>query len=421
MPSIGNRKSWIVMCAMCVLVLCVATVPGQDAGGKRADQERADILVRAARNQANAGNYEKAVAYFIESLNLKDLPAVRKELAGVLIKDKKAREAEEWLGDLIYEDDRVAGWLVGGYVSEGLLADAQRVLEAIVEKKPDHFAHRLQLAQVLSWRKLYDKSIKFYRQLIKENPQDDDLYLGYLDTLFWANRYDAYISESSQYLKRKPRDMEVRARRVDLLLAESAFGLAAEECRQILEMNPDNKGYRLRLAQILSWDGKYGESEKIYTELAAAYPKDASVLKGLGEVRVWAQKYEAAVDPLRAVLKAGKYVPQVQRLLAMSLSELKQVSKEDQKWLVEMATRLLTSKEEPRDIAFYTALARSLGKLERYDMAVKLLQKTLQKRPESRGVRLQLADTLNAAGRFAEAEKEYDLLLRAQTAGKETR
>ena len=416
-----GRSCWVVACVVCAILVSAVGVGAQESTERDEAASRAEVMVRRARNQVLAGDYVKASEFFIASLKIKDSDAVRKELVGVLIKDGRAQEAEKWLGDLVYTDDRMAAWLVGGYRTERSLVDAKRLLEAILEKKEDGFQFRVMLAEVLSARQEYDQCIASYQQLIREKPEDDKLFLAYLTVLFWANRYDDYLKDSSEYLEREPKNLDLRSRRLDLLMGKNEFGLAIQECQGILELQPDSKAFCMRLAQILSWDGRYAESEKAYEELLAAHPDDPVLARGLGEVRVWAMKYEEAVEPLKAALKSKPKDPQVQRLLTMCLSEVKTISKPDQKWLADIAAEYVAAEKVRSDIPFYTSLARALRKLEQHDLAIKVLRRTLENRPKSRSVRLQLADTLSAAGKFQEAEEEYDLLLQeTQQPRKET-
>ena len=131
MRAKGNHALWITaLVVLALLNVCVAT-PRVDAAVRAQDEvSRVEILLRAARNQANAGNYSKAAQYYVEALQVKDSPAVHKELAGVLIKDKRLAEAEEHLGDLIHEDEQAARWLVGGYMSADDLVSARSTGQA---------------------------------------------------------------------------------------------------------------------------------------------------------------------------------------------------------------------------------------------------------------------------------------------------
>jgi tetratricopeptide (TPR) repeat protein len=162
---------------------------------------------------------------------------------------------------------------------------------------------------------------------------------------------------------------------------------------------------------VLGWNRKPEEAARIYEQLLRANTGDARLPKRLAEVTLWSGDYDKALlryhelltkDWRQADLWAG-YVD-----AAASARELP--AEVHKALLLRIAEQIAV--EADRGATFLSRLGWVLRRLGESERSLAILKKAVRQEPDSREVRKRLAEALQEAGDYAEAERHYDYLLR---------
>ncbi len=202
------------------------------------------------------------------------------------------------------------------------------------------------------------------------------------------------------------------ALRVSLYAADKDFEVAEKAARRWVELEPTNFEARFQLANVLSWNKQFAEAAQMFQQLAEVKSDDPRLPPRLAEIALWSGQYDVALDRYYLLLKADWRQPELWQGYINAASATKQLPADPHKaMLLNIYAKLLETPSE--DAAFLGRFAWTLRRVDEPKKSVALLKRAVDLDPKSREMRRQLADALSAAEMYAEAEKQYQLLLRA--------
>jgi tetratricopeptide (TPR) repeat protein/cellulose synthase/poly-beta-1,6-N-acetylglucosamine synthase-like glycosyltransferase len=202
------------------------------------------------------------------------------------------------------------------------------------------------------------------------------------------------------------------ALRVSLYAADKDFEAAEKAARQWVEQAPDDFEARFQLANVLSWNKQYDEAAPMFQQLAETKPDDPRLPPRLAEIALWSGQYDLALDRYYLLLKPNWRQPDLWQGYIDAASATKQLPAEPHKaMLLQIYEKMLETPSE--DAAFLGRFAWTLRRVDEPKKSVALLKRVVEIDPKSREMRRQLADALSAAEMYAEAEKQYQILLRS--------
>jgi predicted Zn-dependent protease/cellulose synthase/poly-beta-1,6-N-acetylglucosamine synthase-like glycosyltransferase len=208
-----------------------------------------------------------------------------------------------------------------------------------------------------------------------------------------------------------PHDERDRPLRISLLVAEKRLDEAEAEVRRLVEQNPRDAEARLVLADVLSWNGKRDEAARIYEQLLRADADDARLPRRLAEVTLWSGDYDKALARYHELLARDWQQPDLWAGYVDAAASARELPADIHRALLVRIAEQVAA-ESGRDATFLTRLGWVLRRLGEPQRSVVLLKKAVRQEPDSREVRKRLAEALQEAGDYAEAERHYDYLLR---------
>jgi predicted Zn-dependent protease/cellulose synthase/poly-beta-1,6-N-acetylglucosamine synthase-like glycosyltransferase len=206
-----------------------------------------------------------------------------------------------------------------------------------------------------------------------------------------------------------------RPLRIALLAAEKRLNEAEAEARRLVEQKPMDAEARLLLADVLGWNSKPDEAARIYERLLRTNAEDRRLPKRLAEVTLWSGDYDKALGRFYELLANDWRQPELWAGYVDAAASAHDLPAEPHKALLLKIAEQAGS-DPNRGAAFLARLGWVLRRLGEQDRSVAVLKKAIGQDPDSREVRTRLAEALQAAGDYAEAERHYQYLLR--TAGK---
>jgi tetratricopeptide (TPR) repeat protein len=381
---------------------------------QRQPVNRADLLLRAARNQVRAKRYEKGLKYFEEYLELhpKDV-AVEIETCGALLQLDRLDESAKRLVSIVKEhpgNSAAVKQLASTYNRQKDWDKAAKLLEVAVKRFDDNAVLRTQLAEVYTWDERYDDAVRQYRILLAQNPRNLTLKHTILQVLLWGGKHKEYLAESARYLQDVPHDISIRMARMDIYASQRDFAAAAQECRAILTIKPKHQQARFRLAQYLTWLGEHENAIKEFMVALEQNPKDLRLRREYGRLLLWANRHDEAIQTFRQLHSELPKDEAVTRDYLLAIAGVDKVADKEKEWLEAFYAKSYPGKK-PLQAGTLAGLARALRNIDKQAEALKVFEAAVKALPNDLSLRLQYADLLSAMGYAEKAEAEYQRLL----------
>jgi predicted Zn-dependent protease len=206
-----------------------------------------------------------------------------------------------------------------------------------------------------------------------------------------------------------------RALRVSLLAADKRLDEAEALARKMVEQNPADAEARLLLADVLGWNRKPEEAARLYERLLRANADDRRLPKRLAEVTLWSGDYDKALARYHELLANDWRQPELWAGYVDAAASARDLPADPHKALLTKIAEQAAA-DPGAEGPFLLRLGWVLRRLGEPGLSVTILKKAVRQQPDSREVRTRLAEALQAAGHYAEAERHYEYLLR--TAGR---
>jgi cellulose synthase/poly-beta-1,6-N-acetylglucosamine synthase-like glycosyltransferase/tetratricopeptide (TPR) repeat protein len=258
--------------------------------------------------------------------------------------------------------------LAWALVKSGDTADAEAILDRAAALGPTAPAERRELAGVFGALGRYERAIEMLKGL-------DDL------------------------------TFEDRLRLVDFFNGARDFAAAEDECRALLKLRPGDSKVELMLADILAWRGKYVEAAEMLQRLRQSAPDDPALAMRLARVELWGHNYDAALKQFADLLENNPN-PALWADFVAAAAAAPSLDRRYRTTLLTLADKALADKAPPSPL-FLSRLAQALRSLKEPDKAATLLLRAVEADPASAPLKLQLAQSLYDAGRYAEAKRYF--------------
>jgi predicted Zn-dependent protease len=437
----AGRRDWLDRAGK--LLDRAVTLPPPDAGALR---ELAGVLSAAERHRAGLQMYQGRV------LNLED----RFQLAVLHAGLKQFVEAEEQLRVILKEkpeDPRARQWLAQVTLWRGRSSEALKQLQERLEedfRQPALWhAYATALANV---PEATPRQVGLAARIAEQPVANDPEAVPFLTRLAWGlcragkKANDARLvgragTLAVEALARRPQEADQRrelagvlaalgktrqawplldglpereqdrALRIFLLAADKRLDEAEAQARRLVEQNPADTEARLLLADVLGWNRKPDEASRIYERLLRANAEDRRLPKRLAEVTLWSGDYDKALARYYELLASDWRQQELWSGYIDAAASARDLAADPHKALLVKIAQQLTA-DSAAEGPVLVRLGWVLRRLGEPALSVAILKKAVRQQPDSREVRTRLAEALQAAGDYAEAERHYEYLLR---------
>ena len=197
------------------------------------------------------------------------------------------------------------------------------------------------------------------------------------------------------------------------------FHSASNTYRAIIATHPEEwRAYR-ELAQVSAWGKDFRTAIYVYRQLLQRNPNSEVLQVGLANTYLWSKQYDKALQLYTPVLnRTPKRYDLWPSFVEAASAEGVEASAAARKLLAMIVQRRANW---PKDLTFRRAMMESLFRMEMEEDAMRMLQELLRASPRDPALRRRIADELHRQGKYAEAEKHYDVLLSLQKSGRATK
>jgi tetratricopeptide (TPR) repeat protein len=209
-------------------------------------------------------------------------------------------------------------------------------------------------------------------------------------------------------------NMADKVRMTELVMAVQDFDHAEKLLDELLATDPNDRNLRRLHGNLLAWKKKYPEAIKEFEALRRENPGDLDVLTGLALATLWKGDATKALPMLHDLLISDLGQQVLWRPYLDAVGQVKTVRAQYKAVVEQLADKI----EELKlvDPELFGGLGVALAKIGQSERAIVTLRRAVQLNPKSDALQFRLAETLTAAGRFADAEKMYaELLSRRNT------
>jgi tetratricopeptide (TPR) repeat protein/cellulose synthase/poly-beta-1,6-N-acetylglucosamine synthase-like glycosyltransferase len=348
-------------------------------------------------------------------------PEARLWLVRLALGRGRCQEALELLEVLLEEDFarpelwRMLADAAGGAdgLTERQLRLALRVADQPLREQPNAVSSLTRLAWAL-WRqgqKSEDEALRRRAALLAEQavavgPKEPAECRELAGVLAAVGRPDA----AAQLLGRLDKlDVADRVLLVRVLAARKDLDAAEAEARKLVADNPRDFEARFLLADMLMWNHKAEQALAVYETLFAERPDDVRLPRKLAEASLGSGRYDDALKRYQHLLSRDWRQPELWSGYVDAASSATAVPPEPHKALL---LRIADRTANSQDPLYLARLGWVMRRLEEPAKSVTFLKRAVELDPKARTVRRQLAEALYAAGDFAEAERQFQVLLR---------
>lgn len=295
--------------------------------------------------------------------------------------------------------------------AERLAPNQRAVLAAIAEREAQRSTLEPLIAARLAWSLWREGEAALAKQtadrILSEHPTAPELKKELAGTLAAMGRH----REAIGLLTGLPLSTQEELNLAQLYAADKDFAAAAKLCREILTKTPHLEAAELLLADVLSWDQQYDASLEVLARLQAEDAASTAVTERLAQVNLWKGDLVAAANYYHRLLVA---TPERKELWPGFIDAVAGAEPFDAAWKPALDSIYnVVSKQRPIDPRLVSQLAHAMRRAGEPAQQIALLQAALAADPKSTAIKLQLADALHDAGRFAEADVLYKELLTA--------
>ena len=156
--------------------------------------------------------------------------------------------------------------------SRGEYAKAIEFYREILKEDPENYQATRELAQVYSWNKEYDKSIQYYDKLLSKNSKNYDALLGKAQVLSWKGEYN------------KAEDLYTK----------------------VIEAVPDYLDAYLGLANVYLWTSKYNKALDLLKKLEGENPENQEIIKKIFDIHYAKGDFKSAREYYQKIIKLDK-------------------------------------------------------------------------------------------------------------------
>lgn len=282
-------------------------------------------------------------------------------------------------------------------VSTGRLAEAERVLAAMVERAPDQRALNYNYANVLTKLGRGNEARPYLERAVAADPtfgpaiqQLLDIYTEEGEFLRAATLLDPLVADD-------PLNLEIQRQQAFYFLRGGDARRANERYRALIAADPKDVRSQFGLAESLNDLEQYAEAETIFARLLQATPNDADLLGSYGLSLVGQKKWDEAAAVFTKILGIADAPDAIAALARTQLAHI-DLRKENYAAAIETAKSNFVFRDRPNTQAINIAL-EAVKRQNKPAEALALLEPLAAKFPNDPFVNARYIEWLVRAGK----------------------
>jgi len=245
--------------------------------------------------------------------------------------------------------------LAGIYFRKGDFDQSLKEIKGAVQLDGTNKWYLLLYAEVLSYKGQYVEAASVYEKLLRQNPNEFDLYFDWAFMLIKAEKLEDAIKVYDQYESKAGIDENVIVQKHRLYVRLGKLEKAVAEVRKLINSNPQEPRYYKMLADIYEANNMKEKAAKVYEELLEIDKDNPNALLYLAEMyRVKGDKAASTEYLKKAFTNPDLPIDSKVRILFPYLQQLVAGQQEQKEEAFTLAQLLIeTHPSEPKAHAIY--------------------------------------------------------------------
>ena len=176
---------------------------------------------------------------------------------------------------------------------EDKLESAKLTIDQILAQEPGHYPARYFLALIHKQEEDFVTTEQIIINLLKDYPQDPDLYATYADVMLATFNYDKAEQLSDEALRLEPEHENALRTKVMSAFINSPGPQTQESLRNLVVEYPDQLGTTVLMIQVLQDQGKTDHAYDLARELVLVQPDNEHIVELASALKVsthWSMK-----------------------------------------------------------------------------------------------------------------------------------
>lgn len=291
--------------------------------------------------------------------------------------------------------------LAGALVDLGKPAEAVDVLDGLLKELPGSIEIRSQRAALLLGAGKAETVVKDYQDLVKAKPNDPALRYNYARALLSTGDTGSAQRELQEAIGRDKSFLPARLTLAQLGLALRNPKETIRYANEVLAIDPTNGAAQLLRAAGLIGTNRLGEARPELERLARALPDSQEVQLQLGVLAIAERNFKQAEEIFSRLRQKDSPDPRAMSGLIETYASRQQF---------EAALQMVRAdlKAAPQSVPMRQLLAQTAARAGEYDVAVAEYRSLLQATPGSFELHMRLGDVLQLKGELAGAVAEFE-------------
>ena len=317
----------------------------------------------------------------------------KKSYADVLVHNPKSEEACLFLAKAYAVDEKIK-------TAQDLLVKCQKA-------NPKNAVFTYYLGKIAQDQKQVAKAVDYFKKALKIQPSFHQAAIGL--GVYYEEKEDFKKASATykQYLKHSPNNFQVLSRIVQVLFATSRYKEVLPYAEKLSSLEPDNLNLKVRLGILYTDAGKLDQAIGTFKEILAAVPDSDKVLFYLASLYKETDRLDDAVATFQRIPEDSTLFHEgalqvTQILNVVALENAAKGSPEPEKLLKQQIDRYIASHTEVK-VGMHVVLAGFYETLGKMDEAIAALSNVRDNKGYEKTHEFYLASLLDRAKRYDEA------------------
>ncbi|MBI2821282.1 MAG: tetratricopeptide repeat protein [Acidobacteria bacterium] len=392
----------------------------------KSDPDNAQLLAEYGSVLADAGRTEEALQTAQKAVEKDPANVDAHLLVGDihsrvrLRQDPKARDLAigEYETVLKLDPDNTAalGSLGRLYVAGSQYAQAEEVLQRLVNRQPNAIEELFLLALSQAEQQKFDTALANSKEVLRHNPSNARV-LALQGFIYERTRdIDSAIRIYREILKIQPQDAEAKRRLASLLVEKGEAGDAVEILEELARRNPFDSSVLLELGRIQREQKKYPEAIAGFRSAAKADPDNTEVSYWLAVTLADTAQREEAISILKKLLDTKSEERSQQRSRFPLLVQLGTIQQDDAQYDAAIATFGQLVRDFPEDFRSYLYLANAYRLKKNWTKAAETIARGREKFPDESALLITEAQVISQLRTLQEGLQLLDTEIRRHAA-----
>lgn len=144
---------------------------------------------------------------------------------------------------------------------------------------------RIIQARILSRQGLYVKSLNTYKSLLKDFPDDEIIWINYIDTLVNFSDYDLALAKINKLLENNPSNLEAKKIKARIYYEQGKYKWSYDIYESILKQNQMERGVWSDYAFAKLNAGDWTDALNYFSMILEHDPENKTALQGISEIQ----------------------------------------------------------------------------------------------------------------------------------------